>query len=380
MNQITCSIRKLMPTKKIKIIHVIGPMGYGGAERLLLDLCRKIDKSRFDVSVLSVKKKGPLLEKFIEAGIRVEVLEKKFRLQLSLIKKIATIFEQEKPDIVHTHLFLGDFYGGTAALLAKVPVVMSTKHDIMHESWWRDFFSRKIRQRFTKIVAISQATKKFLIKNEKIPAKKIEVIYNGIDVAKFYSDGANILNDENVVLGTVGRLSKEKGQKHLIRACRFLKTKLWELLMVGNGPMLNELQRSAIMLGLQDKITFVGEVPDVRPYLEKMDIFVLPSVSEGLSLAVIEAALAGRFVIATSVGGVPEIIKDKETGLLFRPKNIEQLVGHLNWAMEHRHDAKRMAAQLQKDVLERFDINKIIFQYQKLYEKLMIHGSNKSVD
>jgi len=91
--------------KKIKIIHVIGQLTCGGAEKLLLDLCRKIDKSKFEVSVLSIKGRGVLTEKFEAAGIKVEIVEKKHKLQLAVIKKIAKILEAEKPDIVHTHLF-----------------------------------------------------------------------------------------------------------------------------------------------------------------------------------------------------------------------------------------------------------------------------------
>lgn len=358
-----------MPKKRIKIIHIIGRLDYGGAERLLLDICRKLDKSVFDVSVLALQGTGRLEQKFVEAGISVETLNKKQRFNLSFINKVKVFLEAEKPDIVHTHLFVADFYGGQAALRAKVPVIISTKHDVLSLGFWRDIWSKYLHKKFTKIVAISNATRDYLMKKEKLDFEQIEVIYNGIDVQKYYQEG-KLFFDEIVNLGSVGRLSKEKGHKHLIRACRFLKTKDWHLTLVGDGPLRKELEKSAKMLDLQDKIEFVGEVADVRPYLEKMDIFVLPSVSEGLSLAIIEAAMAGKFIIATNVGGVPEIIRHKQTGLLFRPKNIEQLVRQLNWAIENKADVKNMARQLQKEVVEKFDINKIIFQYQDLYSKL----------
>lgn len=356
--------------KKIKIFYVIGRLNYGGAERLLLDICRKIDKDLFDVKLISIGVGGKLKEKFIETGIEVIEVEKSHKFSLAVIKKITQIFESEKPDIVHTHLFTGDFYGGVAALNAKVPVVISTKHDILKESFWRDLLSRKIHKRLTKIIAISQAVRDFLIDYEKLSNDKIQIIYNGIDVSKFYTP-STIFKSDKIVIGSIGRLSKEKGYKHLIRSLPFLKHKNWEVLLVGDGPLKKDLQRQVMLLGLEEKVQFIGEVADVRPYLERMDIFVMPSVSEGLCLALIEAALAGKFVIATKIGGIPEIIRDQETGLLFRPKNIEQLVNLINWVIDHQHDARRMVVELQKEVLEKFDINKMIFQYQKMYQDLV---------
>lgn len=351
----------------IKIVHIIGRLDYGGAEILLLDICRKIDKSKFSVSVVVLEDQGPLTEQFQNAGIELEFFYKKGKFDFSLVKRLAAYLQKKKPDIVHTHLFAADFWGGCAARKAGVKCLISTKHDILSEGYWRNRLGKKARQRCQKVIAISSATQEFLIKEEQIPLEKIVVIYNGVDVSKFYVKDPQILSGEKLVIGSVGRLSKEKGHKHLIRACRFLKAASWKLLLVGDGPLKKELIGLIRFLGLEDKVKLTGITEDVRPHLKEMDIFVLPSVSEGLSLAVLEAALAGKFVIATAVGGVPEVIKDDETGLLFKPKNIEQLVRHLNWVVEHKEEAVVMVKKLQKFVLEKFDINKIIKEYEKLY-------------
>jgi len=355
----------------IKVCHVIGRLAYGGAERLLLDICRKIDKNQFELSVVSLKKDNPLAEQFADAGVEVKNIEKRGKLDFSLTARLAQYFRTAKPDIVHTHLFLADFWAGRAARLAGVKRVISTKHDILSEDALRDYFGRKARQRCDKVVAISKATREYLVENEKISCDKIEVIYNGIDINKFYCEKPLILENEELVIGTVGRLVREKGQKHLIRACRFIKNNAWRLIVVGDGPLKKELSNLSTSLGIADRVRFAGEQDDVRPALEEMDVFVLPSISEGLSLVILEAAAAGKVVIATKVGGVPEIIKDKENGLLFKPKNIEQLVGHLNWVDEHREEARKMAAGLQRKVLQSFDINKTIKEYEGLYLKLV---------
>ena len=354
----------------IKIVHVIGRLTYGGAETLLLDLCRKIDKSKFQAKVYVLQDDNPLEKQFHDAGIEVEFFHKNGKFDFSVIDRLVKSFKKDKPKIVHTHLFAADFWGGRAALKAKVPHLISTKHDILSEGFWRNYFGRKIRQKFEKVIAISKATQEYLIKQEKLDVHQIEVIYNGIDRNKFLVEKPSLFRHQGLVIGSVGRLSKEKGHKHLVRACRLLKNRNWKLVLVGSGPLEKELKNSVRHLGIEDKVSFVGAVDDVRPWLEKMDVFVLPSVSEGLSLAVLEAALAGKFLVATHVGGVPEIIQNKENGLLFKPKNIEQLVRHLNWVDDHRELSAKMASRLQSEVAEKFDINKIIKQYQALYENL----------
>jgi len=357
----------------IKVSHVIGNLGYGGAEKLLLDICRKIDKDNFEIDVMALYRNSdnPLGKQFEDAGIKVEYFNKKNKFDISVLNKMEEFLRTTAPDIVHTHLFGGDFWGASAARSAGVEHVVCTKHDIMSEGYVRDSLGRRSRREMEKIVAISNATREFLIKKEKISIDKIQVIYNGIDVSRFYIENPGVLQKEGLVIGCVGRLSKEKGQKHLLRACRFIKNKDWRLILVGDGPMREELENLAKLLGIENQVVFTGSVSDVRPYLAQMDVFVLPSISEGLSLAVLEAACSGRFVIATNVGGVPEIIDSKENGFLFKPKNIEQLVTHLNWVDDNREDAIRMAEKLQDFVCDKFDINKTISEYERLYYSLM---------
>lgn len=337
----------------------------------MLEICRKIDKSRFDVSVIVLQENNPLANIYEEAGVEVKFFNKKTKGDFRIIKRVADYLRELKPDIVHTQLFAGDYWGGKAAALAKVAHVVCTKHDIMSEGYWRDRLGIKARRKFEKVVAISEATREFLIQKEGIAPRAVVLIYNGIDTSRFFVPSPSIFKNDGLVLGSVGRLTKEKGQKHLIRACRFLKNRDWQLILVGNGPLRQPLEALSDVLSLSDKIEFIGEVDDVRPFLKEMDVFVLPSVSEGLSLVILEAAAAGKFVIAANVGGVPEIIEHQKDGLLFKPKNIEQLLQHLNWADENREQAIKMAERLQKKVIDKFDINKTIKQYERFYEDIV---------
>ncbi|MFH0815177.1 MAG: glycosyltransferase [Candidatus Falkowbacteria bacterium] len=355
---------------KIKIIHIIGKLQMGGAERLLYDLCRKIDKEKFSVQVVTVHGGGAAQKMFETAGIKVVNFNKAEKWDFAVIKRLADYLRGERPDVAHTHLFAGDFWGGIAARRAGVPQLISTRHDVLKEGWPRDFLGKWARKKCDKVVAISQFIFEHLVKKEGIDFQKITIIYNGIDMTKFYNPGKNILKTDLVTIGAVGRMSKEKGHKHLLRAGRLLLHRNWQMLFAGAGPCRALLEKLVHSLGIENKVKFLGELEDVMPVLRNIDIFVLPSASEGLSLALLEAAAAGCFVIATRVGGVPEVVSNGVTGKLFKAKRIEQLVAHLNWVIANPEQARRMAQKLQAEVVAKFDLNVMAQQYMKMYEGL----------
>lgn len=354
----------------IKIIHIIPRLAVGGAERLLLDICRKLDKDQFDISVVALQDGNPLQESFEAAGIKVKFFHKKNKFDFKVIKRLTEYLREESPDIVHTHLFGADFWGGLAARKAEVKKIISTKHDVLGEGCLKNYLGRKARRQADLVIAISEATKRFLVEHEKVDSSKIKVIYNGVDVSRFYIKEPNLFATDTFKIGAVGRLSKEKGHKYLLRACRFLKKRNWQLILVGDGPLRSSLEAQARFLGIEDKVRFTGQIVDVRKYYDDFDVFVLPSISEGLSISLLEAALAGKFVLATNVGGVPEIVTDQETGLLFKSKNMESLLKSLEWVSDNKIKAQKMAVELQRKVLDKFDINKIIEQYESLYFEL----------
>jgi glycosyltransferase involved in cell wall biosynthesis len=355
---------------KIKIIHIIGQLQTGGAERLLYDLCRKMDREMFAVQVVTVHGGGPAQKLFEQAGISVINFNKQGKWDFATVKKMADYLRGERPDIVHTHLFAADFFGGIAARRAGVENIISTRHDVLKEDWLRNFLGNRARRKCSKVVAISQFVLDHLVKKERVRVENIETIYNGIETSKFYNPRRDVLKRDEVVIGTVGRLSKEKGQKHLLRAGRFLKTKNWRMVLAGAGPYQQLLENLTREIGIEKKVKFLGEVDDVAAVLNDIDIFVLPSVSEGLSLALLEAAAVGCFVVAARVGGIPEVVTDGVNGKLFRPKRIEQLVAILNWVIDNPEPARRMAKKLQEDVVARFDLNTMVDRYERMYEKM----------
>ncbi|HPI67527.1 MAG TPA: glycosyltransferase [bacterium] len=355
--------------QKIKIYYVLGPLNYGGAERMLVDLIKNLDKKIFLPKVFCLREKGTLAQELINSGIEVVVIPKKNKLGFDTLKILTKIFKQEKPIIIHTHLFIGDTWGRLAAIFARVPTIFSTEHNINHDE---NIFKRLIKlilSLFThKIFAVSQAVKDYSHKKDGINAQKIKVIYNGIDTAKFIQTEFNF-NHKNPIISCIGRLEEQKGQKYLILAMteiikKYPGARLW---LVGNGSQQKNLKAQTDKLNLKNSVELLPATPDVKAILQKTDIFVLPSLWEGLGIVLLEALAALKPVVASRIAAVDEIIIDNQTGLLAEPKNSLDLANKIICLLENPNLAKELATNGQKMILENFNLKKMTSLYAKEY-------------
>lgn len=338
---------------------------------MLLDLARGLDSERFEVKVATVVAGGPLEEEFQAAGVPVRIFKKKSKLGFGVIWQIRKYLWAEAPDIVHTHLFGGDTWGRAAAILARVPVIISTEHNTNLDEGWVKRKVKKFLSFFTKkIIAVSEAVKNYSVTHDKISAKKIAVIRNGIDLRKFSSLPEKDFGDPPVI-GVVGRLEEQKGHKYLFEALNLIKTIPWILWVVGDGSRKNNLERLAKDLNLRERIIFLGARRNVPEILSKIDIVVMPSLWEGLGIAALEAAAAGKPIVASRVGGIPEIISDGETGILVEPGNVKSLADGLEHVLLGKIDAKDMGARAKEMVREKFSVEKMVEEYEMLYEELV---------
>ncbi len=338
---------------------------------MLLDLARGLDSERFEVKVATVVAGGPLEEEFQAVGVPVKVFKKKSKLGFGVIWQIRKYLRAERPDIVHTHLFGGDTWGRVAAILARVPVIVSTEHNTNLDEGWTKRKVKKFLSFFTKkIVAVSEAVRKYSVSRDRIKAKKMTVIQNGIDVGKFIALPKKEFGDPPVV-GVVGRLEEQKGHKYLFEALNLIKTIPWILWVVGDGSLKGSLERLAKDLNLRERIIFLGARRNVPEILSKIDIAVMPSLWEGLGIAILEAAAAGKPIVASRVGGIPEIIEDGKTGILVEPGNVKNLADGLERVLLGKIDAQEMGVRAREMVEEKFSAEKMVEEYQKLYEGLV---------
>ena len=360
--------------KKIKILHVIPKFALGGAERLLVNLLEAFDHEKLEVAAVSLySESGTIFEKEIkEKGLPVYFLNKHKGLDLRVIPDLYHLFRSYKPDVVHTHLYVLH-YAFLAMLLCRVPVRIHTVHTIAQKEV--DRIGKLIHWivfRMGRVVPVSisleVANTVRVLYGRGI---RTPVIYNGIPTVRFVREaGLRVVKDgKNVVLLNIGRFVPLKGHLLLIEAfCLSIKEYPWmQLWLVGDGESRTAMEKAVSEKGLQGKISFLGIREDVPNLLAECDLFVLTSNYEGFSLTVSEAMAAGKPVVSTRVGGVPELIEDGLTGFLVPPHDSKALSQAILQLAKDINLRQKMGKAGQKKALKRFDISRTARGYEALY-------------
>ncbi len=358
--------------KKIKILYIIPSLASGGAERFILDLIYNLDKEKFDPSLLLFNGKGFFYPEAVERGLKLKVYRKLCRLDLINFFRICGYIKRERPDIVHTQLG-GDIYGKIAAKLFGVKKIVSTEQNVLNNDSRLVFFLKKITSKFSdKIVAISTEVRKDIVERYGLPENKVELIFNGIDLDKFSLNLKKVNEKDKIVMGSIGRLSEQKNFSLLFKALAVFPDIDFECLIVGEGELRPRLEREIVDLGLEKKVYLLGRKKDVQRFLSGLDFFVLPSKWEGLGLVLLEAGLSKLAVLASNTGGIKDIIKNEETGILFENDNLDDLKKKLNYFFDDnkKEDLDILGENLYKLVEQEFDIKKIAEKYESLYLNL----------
>jgi glycosyltransferase involved in cell wall biosynthesis len=305
------------------------------------------------------------------------------KLDVGAIPRLVRTMRSGKFDIVHTHMFASNLLGRVAAMLAGVPVVVSTVQLIAErEKWWEILLDRALQFKTDMMISSSEAVRRSFIKRG-IREDKIITIYNGIDFSRFDGvDGGEARNkirlefgvdDSSFLVGTVARLRRVKGIGYLIEAARHIVETIPDarFLVVGDGPQKAELEHKVEQFDLSSEFIFAGTRWDVPAILSALDLFVLPSLSEALGIAVIEALLMRIPVVATNVGGVPEIVRSGETGLLVPPRDPTRLAEAIAYMHSNKDEAIAMAQAGERRVRGMFDIAHLARKQAELYERLL---------
>jgi len=360
--------------EKTKITYVIPSLDAGGAERFILDLIKNLDQSRFSPSLILFDHGGFFLEEAMSLEIPIYTLKKRWRFDpfnfISLLIKLKKL----RPDIVHTQLG-GDVYGRLAAKLLGVKGIISTEQNVNPQEGSVYNLCKTVTARFAKyVVAISRAVKQDLIDRYQLPEEKIKIIYNGLEINKFWGNAYHRRPGEAIIFGSIGRLSQQKNFGTLIEALSLLKDRDFLCLIAGDGQLRPALEKQIKDFGLGEKIKLVGLQKDISAFLEQLDFFVLPSLWEGLGVVLLEAGLKGLPILASRVDGIKEIITDQQTGILFEPQRAVDMAEKLEFAFSHidNPEFRSLGDRLQAEIKERFDIIKIANQYQNLYQQLII--------
>jgi glycosyltransferase involved in cell wall biosynthesis len=354
-----------MTARRFRVAHVTLGLEMGGQEKLLVEMARHRDQERFDVEVIVLGRRGLLADEIEGLGVPVTALAAGEGVRPGLVARLAWHFWRRGTHAVHTHDERPHIHATPAAWLAGVPRVVHTRHSQ----------GAKLSPRQTKVVnALARLTDRFVCVSRDglkralvsgLPRSRVMLLWNGIDLSRFRATGP--VPQGPVV--TVARLSPEKDVANLVRATSLIAEKEpgVRVLVAGDGPCMADLRRESSDRRLAGVLEFLGVVRDIPPLLARAGVFVLPSLSEGVSLTLLEAMACGLPVVATAVGGSPEAVEDGVTGLLVPPADPAALAAAILRVWRDPELARRLGAAGRRRAERHFDVVRMVRAYEGLY-------------
>ncbi|HKY39149.1 MAG TPA: glycosyltransferase [Polyangiaceae bacterium] len=366
---------------QLSIAHVLSSFGIGGQERVALDLARQQRAAGHRVLAISLAPApdGPLAAVFQAADVPTETLPKRGpSVDPSLPMRLSHVLFSHGCDLVHTHNPHALIYGAPAAALAHVASV-HTKHGVNPDADRRLWLRRTASRFVDAYVAVTQSLSEIAVEKQECDPERLHVIPNGIDVQRFAPNPearrrvrAQLGIDQDAwILGSVGRLAAEKNQQLLIDAVAPMLDQRRHLVLVGDGPERSALESRTATTLRSDYVHFLGARDDVQDLLVAFDAFALTSHSEGLPLVVLEAMASELPVVATAVGGLPDVIDDELTGYLVAAGDSVGLMRRFAWLSTRPLQAQRVASCARQLVTERHSLVTMTGAYESLYRKTL---------
>lgn len=347
---------------------------------MLLSLADAQDKTAYR-PVTCLLQPGWLADEARARGYPTYVLPLTRTVDASWTRQALNLIKSERVDLIHAHEFAMNTYGALLSTLAHVPCVTTIHGKNYSSDRWHRRAAYRLVARRTKMIAVSDDIRNFLATAVGVSAHRITTIANGIHIERYAAtDAARVqlrtelgLSMHQPVIGSIGRLELVKGHAHLLDAARLVCARYPDAIFVlaGQGQLHEALARQAETLGIGRNVRFLGYRDDVAAVLAGLDIFALPSLSEGLPLSLLEAMAAGKPVIASNVGGIPEVIRDGDSGLLARPAAPTELADGILTLLADRLRARAMAENARAIVSARFGMGAMVNAYEGLYRQLL---------
>jgi sugar transferase (PEP-CTERM/EpsH1 system associated) len=366
------------------VLHLCESSDTGGAESMLVSLVESLDKTRYR-SMVCLLSEGWLNVQLEKRKIETVVIPQPHSFDIPWLFRAFSLLKSRDIDVMHSHEFATNVYASFLSRVTGIPVVTTVHGKNYYGEKWRRRMAYRFVARQSLMVAVSHDLKRFLAHQVAIPQDSIRVVHNGIDLSRYAVQGKNHrsvrdelgISADQRVIGTVGNLFTVKGQTYLLRACQTVARAFpdFALLVAGEGEQLGKLEKEASDLGIAGNVKFLGFREDVPSLLQAMDIFVLPSLSEGLPLSILEALSLQKPVVATNVGGIPEIVEDGVTGYLVPPRDPEALADKILLLLQHPQTAANMGQAGRKKVEEDYGLDKMVREYQFLYEEALCAGT-----
>jgi glycosyltransferase involved in cell wall biosynthesis len=363
--------------QEIDVLHLIGTLSPGGAERNLYYLAPHMAKSRFRYGICCLVRRGDFAADIEAAGVPVWELGFRRRYTFSAIWRLSRLLKQKRVKVLHTHLYLPGMIGRLAGLMAGTPVMITHEHGkTLWKKWYHRLFERLMLPLTDLRIAVSEDILRLRLEREHTPRSKMRLVFNAADPVRFQASEALRLQKRRqlgvegcFVVGTVGRLVDAKSFDLLLEVARDVCAKRPDarFMIVGEGPLGEELKRLAGSYGIAEKVLFTGQRMDIPALLAAMDLYLVTSKREGLPLALIEAMMSAKPIVATFVGGIPDAVSHDMDGLLVGPGDRAALVGAVLSLCADPDRRCRLGAAARQTALRQYAPEKVLDELESIY-------------
>jgi len=374
---------------RIKLLHLINNFSDASNNRIVLELAKELAiRENYEFHVGGLEKGGGVLDnEFRRCGANVVNFDMKGYHDFRVLNRIGRYIIDNQINVVHTHILKADIYGGIATIGTRATLV-ATKHNEGffpgQLGWlWRTLLYNISLRIPEFLITVSDSMRNRILSEHKLRPEQVVTIHNGIDIQKFHDQGklsaecASLrvawgLSTEDFVVGYIGRVVNGKGLIDLLKAIQLVVASCERcyLVVVGTGPLLNRLISTAKDLGIKNKVIFTGYRSDVPAVLAELDVFVLPSLSEGFPISILEAMATEKAVIATPVGGIKEVIHPGETGILVAPKDPEALANAILSLVYDKKITREIGKKAKELVETSFDVRVMCKKYDMFYQMI----------
>ncbi len=363
--------------KKPSLCFFLPEMKWGGAEMHVILLASRLKERGFRVQIACLFEEGILANEVRRAGIPFECLHVKKGWSLGTIFRIFQWLRTKEIDVLHTYFFGFHFFAGFPARLLGIPAILSSRREIPDWQEKRHRWIENLGNLFVdRVVSCSKAVQERTLAKERVAREKVVTIHNGVDLTRFGGvlDGSAVrrefdIPDSAPLIGTVANFSEEKGYPYLVEAARITLARNSEarFLFVGFGPLADEIRARVKEVPGHERVVFAGARSDIPELLAAMDLFVLASVREGFPNVLLEAMAAGKPVVATRVGGIPELVDSSNDGILVRPRESRLLAQAIFGLLEDPERGRRLGERAKRKIEQNFSLERMVDDYETLY-------------
>jgi glycosyltransferase involved in cell wall biosynthesis len=374
-----------MTHRPLNVLQVCDHLGWEasrmhGVKRLFGWMIPRFDPERFRVSLVSLRRKDLSEETLEGQGIDITYLHRSKFDPLTL-PALLSVIDRQQIDILHLHGYGATTFGRMAAAIRRIPAILHEHANLTDTPWYQKIADRLLEPYTDIAIAVSQSTAEFVVNARQVPVDKVKVVYLGVPLEEFSRErsAAEVaaarrdlgVGPDEFAIGTITRLHESKGNRYLVdAAARVVQERPQaRFYLVGEGPLLPDLQAQAGRLGLGDRFVFAGFRRDIPAALSAFDLSVFPSLWEGTPLTGFEALAMGKPIVATDADGLLDILRDGHDAVIVPRRDAAALAGKIVWAIDHPEERARLGAAARVSG-RRYDIGLFVRKMERLYALL----------